>query len=137
MKSGELLSNTHKIVQDYYSKLLEAEKELIAQKKNLVNEKFKVLEGKKEYYKQRKMTSTFERLAMIKKHYGKFSVEAIKMETIYIQKYGKEDRLTTVEGFGDKDQYTDGLGDKDHHTYGLGDKDHHTDVFGSNDEERF
>ena len=47
MKSGELLSNTHKIAQDYYSKLLEAEKELIAQKKNLVNEKFKVLQEKK------------------------------------------------------------------------------------------
>ena len=79
MKSRELLSNTHKIAQDYYSKLLEAEKELIAQKKNLVNEKFKVLEEKKEYYKQRKMTAYFERLAMIKKHYGKFSPEAIKM----------------------------------------------------------
>ena len=47
MKTGELPSNTHKIAQDYYSKLLEAEKELIAQKKNLVNEKFKILQGKK------------------------------------------------------------------------------------------
>ena len=45
------------------------------------------------------MTAYFERLAMIKKHYGKYSPEAIKMESIYIQKYGKEDRLT-MEGFG-------------------------------------
>ena len=62
------------------------------------------------------------------------------METIYINKYGKEDGLTTVEGFGsyqqhtggfgDIDQHSDGLGDKDQHSDGLGDKDHHTDGLG-------
>ena len=133
MKSGELLSNTHKIAHDYFSELLGAEKELIAQKKNYVNQKFKMLEEKEEYYRQRKITSTFERLAMIKKYYGEFSPQAIKMETKYINNYGKEDGLTTVEGFGSYQQQTGGFGDNDHHTHGFGDSDHHTDGLGDND----
>ena len=61
------MSTTHKIAQHYYTKLLGAKKDLIAQKKNYINQKYKMLEEKEEYYRQRKITSTFERLAMIKK----------------------------------------------------------------------
>ena len=106
-----------------------------------------MLEQKEEYYWQRKITSTLKKLAMIKKYYSEFSPQAIKMETIYINKYGKEDGLTTVEGFGsyqqhtggfgDKDKHTDGLGDKDQHTDGLGDKDWHTDKLGDKNQHTY
>ena len=84
---------------------------------------------------------------MIKNYYGEFSLDAIKCETIYIKKYGKEDALTRVERFGsyehqtdrfcDNDHQTHRLGDNDYQTHGLGDKDDHSAVFGSNNEEGF
>ena len=110
------MSTTHKLAQDYYSELLGAKKDLIAQKKNYVNQKYKMLEEKEEYFRQRKITATFERVAMIKKYYGEYSLQAIKVETIYINKYGKEDGLTNVDtgGFGDNDHKTGGFGNNDH-----------------------
>ena len=86
-------------------------------KKNLVHEEFKVLQEKKEYYKQRKMTAYFERLNMIKKEYGKYSPEAINMEQKYIEKYGDEDGLT-MEGWGNYQKVTEGCGNNKDDTEG-------------------
>ena len=92
-----------------------------------------MLEEKEEYFRQRKITATFERVAMIKKYYGEYSPQAIKVETIYINKYGKEDGLTNV----DVDVDTSGFGDNDHQTGGLGDNDDHSTVIGCENEEVF
>ena len=133
MKSGELMSTTHKIAQDYYSELLGAKKNLIAKKQNYVNQKYKMLEERQEYFRQRKITATFERVAMIKKYYGEYNLQAIKVETIYINKYGSEDGLTN----DDVDVNTGGYGDTDHQTGGLGNTDHHSSINGSDHEEGF
>ena len=69
-----------------------------------------MLQEKKEYYKQRKMTAYFERLHMIKKEYGKYSPEAINMEQKYIEKNGDKDGLTT-EGYGNYQEDTENLSD--------------------------
>ena len=103
-------------------------------KKNLVHEEVKVLQEKKEYYKQRKMTAYFERLNMIKKQYGKYSPEAINMERIYIEKYGNKDGLT-IEGFGNYQEHTEGFVNNQQHTYGFGNSEEHTHGFGSNKED--
>ena len=73
------------------------------------------------------MTAYFERLAMIKKHYGKYSPEAFKMESIYIQKYGK------VDGFGNNEQHTDRFGNNEEHAHRFGSNKEDTEGFGNID----
>ena len=54
------------------------------------------------------------------------------MESIYIQKYGKEDRLT-MEGFGNYQEHTDGFCNKEEHTDGFGRNEEDTEGFGNID----
>ena len=88
----------------YYEKLLKAEMDLIQTKKELVIEQKKAAmaeneaaNAKKECYKQREMTATFERVLMVKKEYGQFSNQYAVIFNKYVNKYGIEDGFTVVD----------------------------------------